>query len=162
MIRRVIGGLVALAAVAVAVENLSGQQPTPTDKIFVVNKKDGTTKTYEGVLKLSGAGLQILGPDGKLLAAAAPGDIAKVEPGELAGIDRGVVLGLLASEAKKTKAEYVKARDGYLDLQVRQACGTDTPAPRIDQATWNAWCDEFSDFLRPVYEGVRAASGKPY
>lgn len=53
-------------------------------------------------------------------------------------------------------------RDGYLDLQVRQACGTDTPAPRIDQATWNAWCDEFSDFLRPVYEGVRAASGKPY
>jgi len=53
-------------------------------------------------------------------------------------------------------------RDGYLDLQLRQDCATDTSAPRIDQATWNAWCDESSSFLRPIYEGVRAASGKPY
>ena len=45
---------------------------------------------------------------------------------------------------------------------VRDACHTGTGAPRIDQATLDGSCDEFAAFQRPVYEGVRAASGKPY
>ena len=53
-------------------------------------------------------------------------------------------------------------RDVYRDIQVEGACGTDTAAPKIDQATIDAWCADFTAFLRPVYEGVRAASGKPY
>ena len=53
-------------------------------------------------------------------------------------------------------------RDVYHDVEVQDACNTATSAPMIDQATLNSWCDEFTAFLRPVYEGVRAASGKPY
>lgn len=52
-------------------------------------------------------------------------------------------------------------RAGYNDAEVRAAC-SNGGNPKFDQDTWNAWCDEFSAFLRPVYEGVRAASGKPY
>lgn len=53
-------------------------------------------------------------------------------------------------------------RDVFDDTAVQAACGTHTAAPKIDQATLNAWCDDFTAALRPVYEGVRAASGKPY
>lgn len=52
--------------------------------------------------------------------------------------------------------------DVYNDIEVQDACGTDTPAPQMDEATLDSWCDDFRAFLRPVYEGVRAASGKPY
>jgi hypothetical protein len=55
-----------------------------------------------------------------------------------------------------------KCPDGYLDPAVREACYSHTILTKIDQATWNAWCEDFADRLRPVYEGVRAASGKPY
>ena len=50
----------------------------------------------------------------------------------------------------------------YHDVEVEAACNTDTRSPMIDEATLDAWCDDFTAFLRPVYEGVRAASGKPY
>ncbi len=53
-------------------------------------------------------------------------------------------------------------RSAFSDVQVRDACDTDAGGPQIDQATIDAWCDDFTAFLRPVYEGVRAASGKPY
>ena len=52
--------------------------------------------------------------------------------------------------------------DIYRDVEVEAACHTDTPSPMIDEDTLDAWCDDFTAFLRPVYEGVRAASGKPY
>ncbi len=121
MIRQVIRGVVALVAITLVLESVSGRQPAIADKIYVQNKKDGTTKTYEGTLKLSAAGLQILAPDGKLLLTTSPAEIAKVAPGELAGIDRSMILSLLASEDKKTKADYLKARDGYLELQKKTA-----------------------------------------
>ena len=50
----------------------------------------------------------------------------------------------------------------YHDPQVQGACGTHTATPKIDQATWDAWCADLSDILRPVYEGARASSNKPY
>lgn len=53
-------------------------------------------------------------------------------------------------------------RDVYRDVEVRDACYTGTSGAKIDEATLDAWCDDFTAFLRPVYEGVRAASGKPY
>ena len=53
-------------------------------------------------------------------------------------------------------------RDGYHDTEMRSACSTDGGAFKIDQDTWNSWCDDFTAHLRPVFEGVRAASGKPY
>jgi hypothetical protein len=52
--------------------------------------------------------------------------------------------------------------EAYLDPAVQDACKTHTGSPKIDQPTWNAWCEDFADLLRPVYEGVRAASNKPY
>lgn len=51
---------------------------------------------------------------------------------------------------------------GYHDPALQSACGTHTATPKIDQATWDAWCTHFADILRPVYEGARASSNKPY
>ena len=51
---------------------------------------------------------------------------------------------------------------GYHDPQVQSACGSHTATPKIDQATWDAWCADLAELLRPVYEGVRASSNKPY
>jgi hypothetical protein len=50
----------------------------------------------------------------------------------------------------------------YHDPQMQNDCGTHTATPKIDQATWDAWCADFADILRPVYEGARASSNKPY
>ena len=52
--------------------------------------------------------------------------------------------------------------DVYDDIAMQDACNTHTSSPQIDRTTVDAWCDEFSDFLRPVYEGVRGATGKPF
>ena len=51
---------------------------------------------------------------------------------------------------------------GYDDDEMQSACFTHSSTPKIDAATWNAWCTEFADILRPVYEGARASSNKPY
>ena len=51
---------------------------------------------------------------------------------------------------------------GYDDDEMQAACGTHSSRAKIDHATWDAWCAEFADILRPVYEGARAASNKPY
>lgn len=52
-------------------------------------------------------------------------------------------------------------KDGFHDSEVRAACAQGGVL-KFDQDTWNGWCDDFTTALRPVYEGVRAASGKPY
>ncbi len=51
---------------------------------------------------------------------------------------------------------------GYYDPAMKSACGTDTVTPKIDKGTWDTWCADAADILRPVYEGVRAAANKPY
>src|SRR5262245_32269087 len=103
MRRQAVRWLVALIAVTVLLEGAVGRQPATPDKIVVRDKKDGSTKTYDGTLKFGTVGLQIVGADMKVLATISPSDIVKFTPGELPGIDRGVVLGLLTSEEKKTK-----------------------------------------------------------
>ncbi len=52
--------------------------------------------------------------------------------------------------------------EAYYDDEMQGACGTQLGTPMIDKATWDAWCTEFADILRPVYEGARASSNKPY
>ncbi len=131
MIRSVIRVVVSVVGLALVVESVVGQPASP-DKILVLNRKDGSTKTYEGTLKLSAAGLQILAPDGKLLATAAPADILKVSPGDLPGVDRNVLLNLIASEEKRTKADYQKARDGYLELQKKVSTAPDRTRRFVD------------------------------
>jgi hypothetical protein len=59
------------------------------------------------------------------------------------------------------KGDYV-CPQGYHDPEMQNACGTHTATPKIDEATWDAWCTDFADILRPVYEGARASSNKPY
>lgn len=121
MIRPVLRAVVLAAAVAGLVGGVAGQPLGSPDKIFVFNRKDGTIKSYDGTLKLGAAGLQIVGSDGKVVATAAPADIVKITPGDLPGLDRNLVLNLLATEEKKTRADYQKAREGYLDLKKKLA-----------------------------------------
>jgi hypothetical protein len=116
MPRQAARGLVLLAATAALVTQAAGQQVT-LDKVVVREKKDGSTKTYDGVLKLGPAGLQVTTEKGdKVIASFSPADVVKVTPGDLPGVDRPTMLGYIASEEKKTKAEYEKARLGYADL----------------------------------------------
>lgn len=120
MIRQVVRGLVALVAGTILIDSAVGQgQPSTAntpDKIVVRDKKDGSTKTYEGNLKFGPGGYQIVSADKKVLATVAPGDIVKHTPGEMVGLDRGLVMAQISLEDKKTKKEYETARVGYADL----------------------------------------------
>jgi hypothetical protein len=121
MTGKAIRWLVALAAVTVVIEGAVGQQPMGTPDKITVRNKDGSTKNYDGTLQFGPVGLQIVGADKKVLATVSPADVVKVMPGEMPGLERGVVLGLLSTEEKKTKADYEKARLGYADLQKKAA-----------------------------------------
>jgi hypothetical protein len=116
MTGKAIRWLVALAAVTVVIEGAVGQPAGTPDKV-TVRIKDGSTRNYDGTLQFGPVGLQIIGADKKVLATIAPADVVKVAPGEMQGVERGVVLGLLSTEEKKTKADYEKAKLGYADLQ---------------------------------------------
>lgn len=117
MLRQAARGLLALAAITLLVETSIGQPPAATPDKITVRNKDGTTKNYDGNLQFTPAGLQIVSPEKKALLVVAPGDILKVVPGEMPGIDRGVLLGLISTEDKKTKADYTAARLGYQDMK---------------------------------------------
>jgi hypothetical protein len=143
MIRQVVRGLVVLVAVALLVDVSAGQPGTP-DKVYVRDKKDGTTKTYEGSLKLAPGGYQIVAP-GKAPVAVAPDDLLKVLPGDLPGIDRGIVLGLITAEEKKSKAEYEKARLGYADLQKKAATGAPAATKRFIDFKYSQMATKVAD-----------------
>jgi len=128
MIRQAVRGLVAVAAVTLFLEVTAAQQPTTPDKIYVRDKKDGTVKTYDGTLQYGATGFQIVAENKKTVAQVAPADVLKVVPGETPGLDRTAMFSLVTAEEKKTKAEYEKARLGYVDLQKK--AGTDARAKR--------------------------------
>jgi hypothetical protein len=87
------------------------------DKVVVRDKKDGSTRTYDGKLTLRAAGLQVLAADGnKVLATIHYGDIVKFTPGDMPGIDRGAVLAQMGVEDKKTRKDYEASRDVYAEM----------------------------------------------
>jgi len=117
MIRQAVRSLIALAVVTLLVESVIGQQTVNLDKITYRDKKDGTNKTVEGILKYGPIGLQILGGDkgDKVIETVSPGQIVRVVPNEAnhPGIDRNAINAAIAMEDKKTKPEYEKARLSY-------------------------------------------------
>jgi hypothetical protein len=129
MMRQAVRGLVVVAALA-ALVGASGAQPASLDKVYVRDKKDGSTKTYDGTLKFGPGGFQVVGAKDKVLAAVAPEDLIKYVPGEMPGLDRATVLGLVAMEDKGTKAEYEKAQLGYAELRKKLGAGGAEPARR--------------------------------
>jgi hypothetical protein len=127
MNRQVVRGPLIVAALALVV-SAAGAQPA-SDKVFVRDKKDGSTKSYEGSLRFGPGGYHVVGAKDKVLATVAPDDLVKFTPGDLPGLDRGIVLGLIAMEEKGTKAEFEKAQLGYADLQKKSA-GAPEPVRR--------------------------------
>lgn len=114
MIRQAFRGVLAIAAIAIVLQTVEGQQPA-TDKI-VVRLKDGSTKSHDGILKFGPAGFQIVGADGKLITTVSPADVVKVTPGDLPGVDRPAILAQISLEEKKTKKDFEAARLGYADM----------------------------------------------
>jgi hypothetical protein len=129
MMRQAVRGLVALAAMIVLIETSSGQPGGVPDKITIRDKKDGSTKSYEGSLKFGPGGFQIVDANKKVLASVAPADVVKYVPGDLAGVERAFVLAQITLEDKKTKKDYETARAGYQDMQKKAATAPE-PAKR--------------------------------
>lgn len=115
MKRKAIRGLL-LFGLLVAVVNSSVLAQNTPDKVTVLNRKDNSTKTYDGAFTLSPAGFQVLS-GGKAVATFSPDDVVKVAIGDLPGVDRSAILGLNTKEEKK---EYDAARTGYAD-QLKKA-----------------------------------------
>jgi hypothetical protein len=129
MIRLVVRGLAAAAAVALLLETSAGQPPA-LDKVYVRDKKDGSAKTHEGSVKFGPGGYQVVAP-GKTPVAVRPDDLIKVVPGDLPGSDRGTVMSLITEEEKKTKADYERARVGYADLLKKAGAAAPEPTRRF-------------------------------
>lgn len=123
ILRQMIRGAVVMLAVTLLIEAAIGRQPsTALDKI-VVRKKDGNTITYDGRLKLSPVGLQVL--TGEKLAKATTisfADIVKYEPGEMPGVNRDDMLAQLKLESNKTRKDYETAKGVYSNL-LKKAAG---------------------------------------
>jgi hypothetical protein len=116
MIRRLIRGLVIVIVATLFVEAASGQPERVPDKVVVRDKQAGTTKAYDGTLKFGTVGFQVVSPEKKVLVSFAPSDLVKYTPGDLVGLDRGQILAQITTEDKKTKKEYITAREGYVDM----------------------------------------------
>jgi hypothetical protein len=120
MKRQAIRGLVLLGLLTLVADSTVRGQPAPADKITVRDRKDGSTKTYDGQFKVGPGGFQVFGGEkfDKVIATITPDDIIKVVIGELPSVERSVILGLNAKEEKK---DYDGARVGYQDLFKKSA-----------------------------------------
>jgi tetratricopeptide (TPR) repeat protein len=133
MIRKLVGSLIVIAAVAVVIDTAGGQQPTNVpDKIVVRNnvKKDGSVITYEGKLKLSPVGLQVL--SGEKLDKATTihfADIVRFEPGDMPGVNRDDMLAQLKLESNKNKKDYETAKSVY-SAMLKKAASSPEPTKR--------------------------------
>ena len=116
MIRQAKRGAVLLAGMMVLFQVARAQQPTPTEKVTIRDKKDGAVRTYDGILKFSAAGFQILSSDGKVLTVVSPVDIVKVVPNDLVGVERATLQSQVRLEDNKTRKDNEAARLGYIDL----------------------------------------------
>ena len=121
MIRMATRGVVLLAAIALVLDTAAGKQGGNPDKIYV-RDKTGAVKSYEGSLKFSPAGYQIVNPEtNKAQTVVSPADIVKVVPGELAGVDRNSILLQVAQEEKKTRKDYEAVRLVYGEMLQKAA-----------------------------------------
>lgn len=114
MKRQAIRGLVLLGLLTLVADSTVRGQNTP-DKVTVRDRKDGSTKSYDGQLRVTPAGFQIFGGEkfDKVIATILPDDIVSIRIGDMPGLDRPTVLGLNAKEEKK---DYDGARTGYQEL----------------------------------------------
>ncbi|HEY1192238.1 MAG TPA: hypothetical protein VGE74_31730 [Gemmata sp.] len=90
----------------------------PQDVVEVRNRKDGSTKTYKGLLKVTPTGFQVFTGEkfDKPGEAFAPDDLVKVSIGDLPGVDRDAINSLKAKEEKKTTKDLAEAAAGYKAL----------------------------------------------
>lgn len=115
MVRLWMRGTVLLAAIALLLNSVGAQPPANPDKI-VIREKNGATKNYDGSIKVTPGGYQLVTPEGKAIMTVAMSDIVKVIPGDLAGVERNSLLAVLSLEDKKTRKDYEQARLGYVEM----------------------------------------------
>ena len=133
MIRQMIRVAVVALGVALLIDAASGRQPaTAPDRIIVRGsaKKDGSTATHEGKLKLSPVGLQVL--SGEKLDKATTisfADVVKIEPGDLPGVNREDMLSQLKLESNRNRKDYETAKGVYANL-LKKAASAPEPTRR--------------------------------
>ncbi len=117
--RQAIRGLVVLGLLTAVVDSTVRAQNTP-DKVTVRDRKDGSSKTYDGQLRVSPAGFQVFGGDkfDKAVVTVAPDDILKVVIGDLPGVAPPALQEVQAKENKKdrNRKDLEEARTGYQAL----------------------------------------------
>src|SRR5262245_19752661 len=101
MMRKATGGFAMLVLAAAAVSTVKAQPGGNPDKVTVVNRKDNSTKTFEGTFQVSPDGFQVIGSDKKAGPAFAPDDVVKFVVGDLPGVDRGAINSINTKEDKK-------------------------------------------------------------
>jgi hypothetical protein len=116
MIRQAVRGLVVLTGMVLLVDSATGRQGI-TDKLVVRDKKDGSTKDYQGTVKYGPGGIQVVSGE-KILVTVSPADVVKFIPGENShvGIERSQLNGTWSLEDKKTKGDYEKALVNYQEM----------------------------------------------
>jgi hypothetical protein len=117
MIRQAMRSVALLLVVTLVNEAALGRQSSAALDKIVVRKKDGNTTTYDGRLKLSPVGLQVL--TGEKLDKATTinfADIVKYEPGEMPGVNRDDMLAQLKLENNKSRKDYETAKGAYANM----------------------------------------------
>jgi hypothetical protein len=121
----------AMLAVSLVIGTATGrQQTTVPDRITVrsTTKKDAVT--YEGKLKLSPVGLQVLtGEKQDKATTISFDDILKIEPGDLPGVNREEMLSQLKLESNRSRKDYETARAVYQNL-LKKASSAPEPTRR--------------------------------
>ena len=129
MIRKAFRGLVAVAVATILIEAAAGQQIVTRDKVTLPDrdKKDGSTKIYDGRLELRPSGLVLVTTEktDKASEKVLPlkyVEIVKFRPGDLVGVDRDEMIAQLGLEDGKTLNEFKTAKANY-DAMLRKASG---------------------------------------
>lgn len=111
MKRQAIRGLLLFTLVVAVVDSTVSAQNIP-DAVTVRDRKDGSTKTHNGLFKLSPTGFEVVTNDKKSVVIN-PDDIVKIAIGDLQGVDRNAINTAVGKEGNK---EYDAARTLYQDL----------------------------------------------
>jgi hypothetical protein len=117
MKRQAIRGLVMFGLLTLVVDSARAQNIL--DSVTVRDRKDGTTKTYTGTLRVGPTGFEIVNAEKKTIANINPDDITKMLIGDLPGVDRTQIQ---AANSKEEKKEWSAARDIYAE-QLKKAVG---------------------------------------
>ncbi len=119
MVRIALRALAFSAFAAAVATTALAQQANAPDRVYYIDKKDGSIRDLEATVKASPTGYQITPINDKKVITVSAADLVRVVPGNIPGYERAAIMEPVSLETKK---EWEKARIGHAEM-LKKATG---------------------------------------